>query len=137
MPKPTRTLFALLLALSLLGGWTVQAATSCGGPCCVAETPAQRPMNHGGTMIAGVASGCCCGDEAVPCDLERGNLPAAPPRALTAAPKVETPAAGLLAVNHLVVRSSDTGVSLRRSGADPSGRAPPGPLYLYHLSFLC
>ncbi|MDF1551592.1 MAG: hypothetical protein P1P84_00955 [Deferrisomatales bacterium] len=137
MPKPTRTLFTLLLALSLLGGWTVQAATSCGGRCCVAEAPAPRPMHRDGTMTAGIASGCCCGDEAVPCDLERGELHDAPPRALVAAPKVEPPGASPLAAVHLPHLPQTPASAALRSAADPPGRSPPDPLYLRHLSLRC
>ena len=138
MTRPTRPLFALLLALSLLGGWTVQAATSCAGQCCVAETPEPRPMRHNGPMVdAGASGSCCCGGEAAPCDLEQGELPDAPPRALTAAPKVEPPAASLRAVNNTVPVPGNLAAGVRRSGADPPGRSPPDPLYLRHLSILC
>ncbi len=138
MPKPMRTLFTLLLALSLLGGWAVQAGTSCAGPCCVAEMPAPRSMNHKGPMGDAVASGCCCcGAEAVPCDLEQAELPDTPPRALSAAPKVELPAASLLAVNHPASVPGNAAAGVRRCGAAPPGRSPPAPLYLRHLAFLC
>ena len=138
MPKLTRTLFTLLLALSLLGGWTIQAATSCSGPCCVAEMPAPRPMGHNGTVAQMTASGCCCcGGEAAPCDLEQAELPDTPPRALTAAPKVEPPAANLVGANQPSLDPGSTAAGVRRSSADPPGNSPPDPLYLHYLSFLC
>ena len=136
MLRPTRTLFTLFLAMSLLGGWTVWAELACGGPCCVAESPLPRAMDHDGKMAV-AAGGCCCGNEALPCDLEQDELPEAPPRALVAPTRVQPPAANPLAVNQPGARPVNPVVALRCSGADPPDRSPPDPLYLHHLSLLC
>lgn len=138
MHRPARTLLSLLLALSLLGGWTAQAVGACGGVCCGAEAAAPRPVGHERPLSMVLSSSCgCCGEAAPPCDLTRSELPDPPPRALSAAPKVEDPAVGLLAVHPLASAPTRVATGLRRFGTDPPDRAPPTPRYLLHLAFLC
>jgi len=135
MRRPLRTLFTLLLALSLLGGWTAQEA-ECGGTCCGAQAP--EPSRHDRPMADMLSSGCgCCAAEAPPCDLEQAPAPAAPPRALGTSPKLEPPAASQLAVGTTLPVPGNVSVGLRHCSTDPPGHAPPDPLYLLHLAFLC
>ena len=137
MRRPLRTLFTLLLALSLLGGWTAQAA-ECGGTCCGAQAPAPEPLGQARAMGFELASGCdCCAAEAPPCDLEQAPAPDVPPRALGTAPKLEPPATAQLAFGTTLPVPENVPVGQRHCAADPPGRSPPDPFYLLHLAFLC
>lgn len=138
MRRPLRTLLSMLLALSLLGGWTAQAASACGGVCCGTKAMAPQPLGQARAMGFELASGCgCCAAEAPPCDLEQAPAPDAPPRALGTAAKLEPPAASQLAVGTAQTVPGNASVGLRHCAADPPGRSPPDPLYLLHLAFLC
>jgi len=131
-PSRFRTLFALLVALSLGLVSATEPGPDCGGSCCSKPPKSLQMDSHAMSPL-----GCCCGAKAVPCDLEQGNAADPPASAISAAPRVEPPAPGAAAVSLAPVRPIHPAISRRSQGFGPPSQAPPTPLYLRNLCILC
>lgn len=131
--KTLRIVLALTLALALLGMGPVPRSGSCGGSCCA------PPAAVGETMGSQAAVGCGCCAEAPNkrCDLRQGEGRDAPAGALTSVRRVQAPTAYVLDCVAEGPLLSAGLVQVPSRIPDPLATAPPGPLYLQHLSLLC
>ncbi len=125
---PFRRLFAAVLALGFALVGAVPVLAACGGRCCGSARAPDRQA------VLAAPHTCCCG-AVRPCDLEQAKEPRLPEAAASAAPSFSARASVAVPAAPWLVPAP--AAPLARHHRGPPSQAPPGPLYLQHLSLRC